>query len=165
MSNSTYYLLWLAAGLVIVAVISALISRNLRLRVMRRLKATEMLDALARYSEWVAAQRGTLLFHGQVRDDSGALREVRTIAQQWFPELSAYALQVFAAHQSLLDFLSAQQVLRQQDPEAWLESDHDAGFLEQWRQHLLAVHLIADKLMLVSGAAGAAHQPGTASPA
>lgn len=165
MSHFTYYVLWLAAGLVVTAIISGLISRHLRWRVMRRLKAAEMLDALGRYSEWVAARRTTLLIQGDVRDDCAALREVRMIGQQWFPELAAAAAEIFSAHARLLGFLSAQQALRLRDPEAWLEADHDARFLEQWRHHLVAVHRLVENLMLVSEAGQAQARPGTASPA
>jgi hypothetical protein len=165
LSNFVYYLLWLAAGLVIIAIISALISRQFRLRVMRRVKAVEMIDALTRYSEWVAAQRRTLLFQGDVRDDGSALHEVRSIGQQWFPELAAAAAQIVAVHTRLVDFLLTQQALREQDPEAWLESDHDARFLEQWRQHLLAVNVMIENLTLVSEGAEGGAEPRTSSAA
>lgn len=165
MSNFVYYLAWLAVGLVIVAIISALISRHLKQRLMRRLKAAEMLDALGRYSEWVAAQRRTLLFHGGVQEDSAALREARAIGQQWFPDLSAAAAEVVAMHTRLVAFLAEQQALRQQDPEAWLVSDHEARFLEHWRGHLTTVHPMAASLRLISAGGEAGHEPGTPSAA
>ena len=56
-SNIVYFTLWLVAALIAIALVSATIARSLRLREVRRLKSLELLDALGRYSEWVAAQR------------------------------------------------------------------------------------------------------------
>jgi len=118
MSNFAYYLLWLAAGLVIIAVISAVITRHLRLRVLRRLKAVEVMGALSRYSEWVAAQRYCNFFQGDAPEVGPPLQEVRATGQQWFPELGAQAQELFAVHARLVEFLGSQQTLRLQDPEA-----------------------------------------------
>lgn len=159
MSNFEYYLLWLVAGLVIIAIASAFITWRLRRSVMRRVKAVELLDALGRYSEWVAAQRGSLLFQGDLQENASALTEVRAIAQQWFADLAAPAAQVFAVHTRLVEFLSAQQALRLQDPEAWLESDLDLRFLEQWREHVVAVQRMAQQLRLVCDPAQAGQEP------
>jgi len=155
-SSLAYYLLWLAVALVIAAIASALITRRVRRGVMRRIKAVELLDALGRYSEWVAAQRRNLLFQGDVQDDASCLAELGSIVRQWFPELAAAAAQVFAVHARLAEFLSAQQALRLQDPEAWLESDHDLRLLEQWRVLDIAVERMAQELKLLwePGAAG-----------
>lgn len=160
MSYVEYYLLWLLGGLAVTAIVSALITQRLRRRVMRRLKAVELLDALGRYSEWVAAQRRNLLFQGDVREDACVLGEVRAIVRQWFPDLTAAAAQVFAVHTRLVEFLSAQQALRLQDPEAWLESDHDVRFVEQWRELDSAVERLARQLKLVGGFAAAGPEPG-----
>ena len=165
MSSFAYYLIWLAVGLGIVAVISALITLHLRRRVLRRLGAAEMMDALMRYSEWVASQRATLLFNGALQEDTSGLREVRALGQQWFPDLSAQAAQIYAVHARLVEFLAAQQALRLQDPEAWLESDHEARFLEQWRQHAEAVQQMLDKLRLVAEGAETGPEGGTIFPA
>jgi hypothetical protein len=158
-SNFQYYLLWLVAGLVTIAIASAFITRRLRRSVMRRLKSVDLVDALGRYSEWVAAQRRNLLFQGDVQEDASALNEVRTIVRQWFPDLEGPAAQLFAAHAHLVEFLSAQQALRLQDPEAWLESDHDLRFLEQWRVLDGAAERIAQALRLVCEPAPAGHEP------
>jgi hypothetical protein len=164
-SNVVYYSLWLGAGLIAVAIVSAIISRQFRRHVMRRLKAAQMIDALTRYSEWVAAQRRTLLFQGDIQDDASALHEVRSIGEQWFPELRAEAAHIGDVHERLVEFLLAQQALREQDPEAWLESDHDARFLEQWRRHLLAVQLMIERLTPFTEAGEEGRQPGTTSAA
>lgn len=159
MSNLQYYLLWLAGGLVVVALVSALITRRLRRGIMRRLKAAELLDALGRYSEWVVAQRRHLLFQGDVQEDACALAEVRLIVRQWFPDLAAASGPVFDVHARLVEFLSSQQALRLQDPEAWLESDHDVRFLEQWRELDVAVERMAQELRLLGVAAPAGPEP------
>ena len=165
MSNLEYYLLWLAGGLVLIAIASALIARQLRLGAMRRLQAAALLAALSRYSEWVAAQRRSLLFQGDGQDDTSALAEVRDIAQQWFPDLAGPAAQVFAVHAKLVEFLSSQQTLRIDDPEAWLESDHDLRFVEQWRDHAVAVQRLAGELRLVCEPVPAGAEPHRTFPA
>jgi hypothetical protein len=154
-----YYLLWLAGGLAAIAIVSALITQRLRRRVMRRLKAVELLDALGRYSEWVAAQRRNLLFQGDVQEDACALAEVRGVLRQWFPDLEAAAAQVFTVHARLVEFLASQQALRLQDPEAWLESDHDLRFLEQWRELDAAVERLARDPRLLGDFAAAGPEP------
>jgi hypothetical protein len=164
-SNLEYYLLWLAGGLVIIAIASALIAQRLRRGVMRRLKSAELFDALGRYSEWVAAQRRNLLFQGDVQEDASCLDEVRAIVQQWFPELAPASAQVFAVHARLVQFLSTQQALRLQDPEAWLESDHDVRFLEQWRMLDVAVERMAQELKFLCEPTAGANEPGRASAA
>jgi hypothetical protein len=164
-SNLQYYLLWLAAGLVLIAAASAFITQRLRRSLMRRLQAVELLDALSRYSEWIAAQRRNLLFQGDVQDDASAVAEMRIIVQQWFPDLAAAAAAVFAAHSRLVGFLSSQQALRLQDPEAWLESDHDLRFLEQWRELDVAVERMAQDLRGLGDIAPAGPEPQRASAA
>lgn len=160
MSNLSYYLLWLVGGLLAIAAISAGITRHLRLRLLRRLKATQVLDALARYSDWVAVQGRTPYFQGDAREEDSPLQEVRTIRQQWFPELSNEAAEIFAVHARLIDFLWTQQMLRVSDPEAWLESDYDRQFMDLWRLHLRAVHEIVEKLRLVAGVSDLGQEPG-----
>jgi hypothetical protein len=152
-SSLSYYLLWLAGGLLAIAFISAGVARYLRLRLMRRLKAIQVLDALARYSDWVAAQGHTPYFQGDAREEDSPLQEVRTIRQQWFPELSNETAEIFAVHARLIDFLWTQQMLRVRDPEAWLESDYDSQFMGLWRLHARAVHAAVEKLRLVAGMA------------
>ncbi|MDB5882745.1 MAG: hypothetical protein JWP43_2623 [Ramlibacter sp.] len=159
MSNLEYYLLWLAGGLVLVAAVSAIITQRLRRSLMRRLKAVELLDALSRYSEWIAAQRRNLLFQGDVQEDASAVAEMRAIVQQWFPDLAAAAAQFFAVHARLVGFLSSQQALRLQDPEAWLESDHDVRFLEQWRELDAALERMAQELRALWDIAPAGPEP------
>jgi len=152
-SNATYYLAWLAAGLVLIAITSAAITRHLRRRVERRVKAAELLDALARYSGWVTAQRRVVLLQGAPQDGDLPLQEFCVIQQRWFPELSEEMAQLLAVHAGLVDFLRAQQTLRLKDTEAWLESDPDSRFVEFWRSHRHAVHATGEKVRLVAGVA------------
>jgi hypothetical protein len=144
-SSIVYYSLWLAAALIAVALISATIARGLRQREVRRLKALELLDALGRYSEWVAAQRRATFFQGE-GEDVTALEEARYIKQGWFPELAGDMVEILVVHNRLVDFLWHQQLLRSRDAERWLESDHDSRFLELWRQHRYAVDGVQIKL-------------------
>ena len=156
MSSQAYYLLWLAAGLAFTAIASAVITRHLRRREMRRLKGAELLDALARYSEWVAAQGRAVFFQADTADTTdAALLELGAVQQQWFPELSREAEEIFRVHGRLVGFLLSQRSLRSRDPEGWLESDQDAGYMRLWQQHCWAVQAMEHKLGRVENLAGA----------
>lgn len=146
MSNLVYFSLWLVAALIAVALVSATIARKLRLREVRRLKALELLDALERYSEWVAGQRRTTFFQGDGEVGETPLEEARHIKQGWFPELADDMVEILIVHNRLVDFLWNQQLLRFKDPERWMESDHDGRFLELWRQHRYALDGVQLKL-------------------
>lgn len=157
MSTAAYYLLWLTAGLVLTAIASALITLQLRRREVRRLKGDELLDALARYSEWVAAQGRGVFFQADTQWTTvAALQELGAVQQQWFPELCREAEEVFTAHRRLIAFLLKQRTLRQQDPEGWLESDQDAGYIALWQQHCWAVQAMEQRLGRVGSVPGAA---------
>ena len=151
MSNYAYYLAWLAAGLALTAIASAAIARHFRLRVARRAQGAALLDALARYSGWVAAQRRLAFFQGDTQDADGPLRQVRDILQKWFPELAAETGELFSAHAGLIEFLWSQQLLRLKDAEAWIESNHDTRFMTLWRAHRHAVHAIGEKMKRAGG--------------
>ena len=153
MSNTTYYLAWLAAGLVLIAVASAAIARHLRVRVLRRAKAAQLLDALATYTGWIEAQRRAAYFQGEAQDGGSPLQDVRTIQRDWFPELSEEAAQLFEVHAHLIDFLWAQQMLRLKDADAWFESDPDARFMQLWRSHRSAAQAAAERLKGLVGVA------------
>ena len=146
MSNTLYFSLWLVAGLIAIALVSATIARSLRMRELRRLKALELLDALTRYSEWVAAQRRAPFFQGEGDEGLSPLEDARSIKHGWFPELAGDMVEILLVHNRLVDFLWNQQLLRSSDPEAWLESDHDTRFLELWRQHRYAIDGVQIKL-------------------
>ena len=153
LSNTAYYLAWLAAGLALIAVASAVIARYSRLRLMRRVKAAQLLDALATYTDWIAAQRRAAYFQGEPQEGDSPLQDVRTIQRDWFPELSEEAAQLFEVHAHLIDFLWAQQLLRVKDTEAWFESDSDVRFMELWRLHRDAAQAAAEKLKGLAGVA------------
>lgn len=146
MSNFVYFSLWLVAALIAVALVSATIARKLRLREVRRMKALELLDALDRYSEWVAGQRRATFFQGEGEMAETPLDEARHIKQGWFPELAGDMVEILVVHNRLVDFLWNQQLLRFKDPERWMESDHDSRFLELWRQHRYALDGVQLKL-------------------
>jgi hypothetical protein len=145
-STIVYFSLWLVAALIAIALVSATIARGLHTREVRRLKALELLDALNRYSEWVAAQRRATFFQGENEEAQSPLEEARNIKQGWFPELAGDMVEILIVHNRLVDFLWNQQLLRLKDPEGWLDSDHDTRFLELWRQHRYAVEGVQIKL-------------------
>ena len=150
-SPLAYNLLWPAVALLLVALASAVISRRVRWRDLRREAAEEALLALAGYSEWLAAQRRSPAFQGDRTPEAEALGRLRQLQQAVFPELGPAAGQLLDVHAAAVDFLWKQQLLRVRDPEAWLESDHDAGFMALWRQHREAVHRLADLLRQRAG--------------
>lgn len=165
MSNFSYYMAWLAGGLVVIAIISAFIARHLRLRVLRRVKAGELLNALAGYSDWVTSQRQGTFFQDEPPEVELALQELELNLVELFPELAIPARDLFVVHQRVMEFLQAQQSLRLQDPEAWLVSDHDSRFTELWREHLAVSQTLAKRLHEVVEAEDANQAAGTIFPA
>ena len=150
-----YYLLWLVAGLLVSALASALIVRRLQRNALRQLKAAELLDALARYTQWVSAQGRAVFFHGPTHDRDSALQEIGALQEYWFPDLQREAQELFAVHLRLTRFLRSQQRLRLRDPEAWFESDPDVAFMPLWREHCEAAHELERRLAPAAGAASA----------
>lgn len=140
MSAPLYFGLWLIAALVAIGFLSAFLARQRRWRELRRAQGLRMLAALERYCGWVGLQRRALQFHGESPEAAQALDEACATRLAWFPELAADMAQLLAVHNRLVAFLSAQQALRLQDPEAWMESDHDARFdaLALHEAHLIA---------------------------
>ena len=134
-----YLACWLAAALLLIGFASAGIAKQLKLRDLRRRQGLLLLDALERYSEWVAAQRHAPVFQGESAEVAQALDEATTLRMAWFPELGSDMAELLGIHARLLHFLSMQGALRERDAEAWLETDHDGRFMALWRQ-LHAVH-------------------------
>lgn len=150
MSSTAYYLGWLAAGLVAVAVASAALTAQLRLRMLRRERAAALLDALARYCGWIAAQQPAYFFEGGAQGEARALHDVRVIQREWFPELADDVAQLLEVHARMIDFLWAQQALRLRDAEAWLELDHGARYERLRQEHRVAAAALVEKLELCS---------------
>lgn len=150
MPGLLYHASWIAVALALIAGASAWLSRRWRLRETRRQAAEAALDALARYSEWLAAQRHGQ-FTGDRTDASAPLPRVRALQQASFPELAPVLVQLLELHARLLDFLWRQQLLQVRDPEGWLESDHDGRFMVLWREHRTLVHALAETLRRCAG--------------
>jgi hypothetical protein len=165
MGPLAYHALWVATALGVIALASALITRHLRWSDLRRAAAVEALEALARYSEWLALQRRNPGFQGDPAIDRSPLVQLRRAQQACFPELAAALVQLLEVHGRAMDFLWAQQLLRTRDLEAWLVSDHDARFEVLWREHRAAVNGMADRLLQLAGAGLLADRPGSAFPA
>jgi len=165
MSLLQYHALWIAIALSGIAVASAVITHRLRLRELRRLQAEQALDALARYCEWLAAQRRSAAFEGDPPAEQSALVRLCSLQQAAFPELCGATVALLLVHARMLDFLWRQQRLRDGDTDAWLESDHDARFLALWREHGAAVHELADRLRKRAGVPLADAEPEAVFPA
>lgn len=153
MSTWLYFALWLLAALVALAFVSAGIARNLRLREVRREQGVLLLDALERYGEWVAAQRHAPVFEGESAEAAQALDDAGLIRSGWFPEFGADMAVLLGVHARLLHFLEAQHALRQRDPDAWIETDHDGRFLALWRQQAAVLQTLQVKLAALGVAA------------
>ncbi len=165
MSLLQYHALWIAIALSGIAVASAVIAHRLRLRELRRLQAEQALQALARYCEWLAAQRRAAVFQGEPAPGASALVRLCALQQSAFPELCGATVALLLVHARMLDFLWRQQWLRDGDTDAWLESDHDARFLALWREHGAAVHELAERLRERAGVPLADAQPEAVFPA
>ena len=146
MSAWLYFGLWLLAALVALAFVSAAIAKHLRLREVRRAQGVLLLDALERYGEWVAAQRHAPVFEGESAEAAQALDDAGLIRTGWFPELATDMAELLGVHARLLHFLASQHELRQRDPDAWIETDHDGRFLGLWRQQLAVLQTMQAKL-------------------
>jgi len=151
MSSLLYHATWIAVALAVIAGASAWLSRRRLLRDLRRQHAEDALEGLAAYAEWLATQRRSAAFQGDRTDANAPLLRVRVAQQAAFPELAPALVQLLELHARLLDFLWRQQVLRTRDPEAWLESDHDARFMALWREHREVVHGMAQRLRSQAG--------------
>lgn len=165
MSLLQYHALWIAIALSGIAVASAVIAHRLRLRELRRLQAEQALEALARYCEWLAAQRRAAVFQGEPPAERSPLVQLCALQQAAFPELCGATVALLLVHARMLDFLWRQQSLRDGDTDAWLESDHDARFLALWREHGAAVHQLADRLRARAGVPLADAEPEAVFPA
>jgi len=165
MSLLQYHALWIAIALSGIAVASAVITHRLRLRELRRLQAEQALEALARYCEWLAAQRRAAVFQGEPPPEGSALVRLCALQRSSFPQLCGPTVALLLVHARMLDFLWRQQALRDVDTDAWLESDHDARFLALWREHGAAVHELADRLRERAGVPLTDAQPEAVFPA
>lgn len=146
MSSLAYYLTSLGAALLVIAIASGLIARHLR-REQRRLQAVALLDALARLTDWAAAQGRAVRFQAATEHSDPSLDEFGRLQGQWFPELNARADELFAVHRRLAELLRMHERLRADDPEAWLDGAHDAAFMSLWREHCTIVQAMEQQLI------------------
>jgi hypothetical protein len=144
-------MIWVIAALVVAAVLSAVFTLSVRSKVRRRWKASQLLDALAHYSGWVEAQRRLAFFASEEEEIEPQLRQLRAYRQLGFDELEAEFGQLLALHQRIVEFLRKQHLQRVDDPEAWLEVDHQAVFMDLWRQQRAAILAAAVKLQRTVG--------------
>lgn len=146
MDTMTYLAACLIAALLMVALLSAVLVRADRQHGERRNQAVRLQQALARYSDWLIAQRLVAVFQGEGPEAAAALDEACTIRLAWFPELAGDMAELLAVHNRMLHFLASQQALWQRDPENWLASDHDKRFMALWKQHRFALQALLAKL-------------------
>lgn len=157
MSSGAYYLISLGAGLLVIAIGSALLVWRLRVREQRRFHAATLLDALARYTEWVAAQGRAVCFQAATQQNTPALQEIGALQERWFPELAPAARTLFELHLRLAALLRLHERLRGRDPEAWLESGHDTAFMALWREHCAVAQEMERHLAAVRAAGAMPH--------
>jgi len=156
-SSLAYYLISLGAALLVVAVVSGLIARHLG-REQRRLQALALLDALARSTDWLAAQERAVRFQAAAAQSDPSLDEIRTLQQHCFPELEASAEALLAVHRRLSELLRMHERLRADDPEAWLDGAYDADFMTLWREHCAIAQAMERRLLGVPRTAGTVRQ-------
>lgn len=146
MSSLAYYLVWLGAALLVIAVASGVIAGHVR-RGQRRLQAVALLDALARSTDWVAAQGRAVCFQAATGQDDRSLDEIRRLQRQCFPELDGPAGELLSLHRKLSELLRTHERLRAQEPEAWLDGAYDAAFMSLWREHCAIVQTMERQLV------------------
>lgn len=135
MSSFHYHLLWLLAGLAIVALISAALTRRLRRHAQRQAQARALLDALARYAVWVAMQHSSSAVEPDRTMADTALREACELQARCFPALRPALEALLEGDRRLHAFVREQQTLRMHDPEAWLDSQPAAVAPDLWQDH------------------------------
>lgn len=135
MSSFHYHLLWLLAGLALVALISATLTRRLRRHAQRHAQARTLLDALTRYAVWVAVQRSGGVVESDRAIAEAALREAGDLQARWFPALRPALETLIESDRRLHAFVREQQALRVHDPEAWLDSQPAAVATDLWQDH------------------------------
>ena len=163
MATWLYFGMWILCALVLVAFLSATIAKHLHLREMRRRQGVLLLDALDRYAEWVAAQRYNPVYAGESPEAAEALDQAGMIRIGWFPELAADMAELLGVHARLLHFLSTQHALRQRDPDAWIETDHDGRFLALWRQQATILQTVQGRLATIGAVSPVEEAVGTLS--
>lgn len=134
------------AALALAAALSGWITRHQHRREARHLQAVQLAEALARHAAWVASQRRNATFVLNEDVAEAALRQASQIQARAFPDLAREWAAVRDVHARLLAFLASQQRLRLADPEAWLESDHDARFLALWHEHQQVLEALTRRL-------------------
>lgn len=147
MNQLTYYALCLAAGLLLVALVSAGITWLMR----RREQALVLMEALNRHAVWVAAQRGGLALDLRREEADAALQVASAVQSRWFRRLGPEFGSLMAIDQRIEGFLLHQQRLRYDDPEAWIESDHDGQFMALWREYVVAMEALTIRLRRATG--------------
>lgn len=146
-------LLWLCGALAAIAGASAALAWRRRWRAQRESRAVDLLDALCRSGEWIAAQRLALCFQGRIEPHDPAHADIRTLQERWFPELSAAGRRLASIQARLAQVLAANDQLRRADPEEWLESGCDAAFLALAREHAAALRELEHRVAMLAGRA------------
>lgn len=158
MSPLTYYALWLLAGLLVVALVSASLTWLMR----RREQALVLAEALSRHAVWVATQRSKVALELQREEADAALLQARAVQSRWFPGLAPEFRALLEVDRRLDGFLARQHALRLSDPEAWLESDHDEHYLLLLREYLHALDRLTERLGRMTGEAAPPVEHGSA---
>lgn len=146
MSSFHYHLLWLLAGLALVALISAALTRRLRRHTQRQVQARALLDALARYAVWVAVQRSGGIVEPDRAMAEAALREARELQERGFPALRPALQALLESDRRLHAFVREQQALRVHDPEAWLDSQPATVATDPWQDHTHALQSLMEEV-------------------
>ena len=103
-----------------------------RRRQQLREAAYQLIHELKAYSAWIELLHGEPFTNDEPEQLTAAqtLRNARTIAQCYFPELSPAILRLLQGDTRLMAHLWEQKVLRLSDPAAWVPYDRDRGYRE-----------------------------------
>lgn len=153
MSALAYLLAWLALALLASAAASGMLLRSLVRRQRRDAQDHALVDALARYGLWLAAQERTPSYEVSRAGAEAALRDAQRLlppgkcAEAGILRLRLAALT--AGDEALQRSLREQHRQQARDPEAWLDSGGQAGWralCESQQARLAAVVAMARSL-------------------
>ncbi len=152
MSASAYHLLWLLAGLLLAALLSAALTRHLRRRAARVRHGLVLAAALSRYSVWLAALHGPLAADVCREDAQEALRHALALQRQWFGHLAVPLARVLEGDRELAGFLLQQQTLQTTDIERWIASSPEQDLLRLRQAQQARVAELLGRLHSLAGA-------------
>ncbi|MFD0666910.1 hypothetical protein ACT80S_04260 [Ramlibacter sp. MAHUQ-53] len=126
MTGLAYHLAWMGLGLLLAAGLSAWLVARVGQHARREAQARGLLSALRLYALWLAAQRSGLGGAVERASVAAALRRAQACAGPLGPRVARAVADLAQADDAIERLSHRQRSLRRDDPEAWLDSDHEA---------------------------------------